>query len=165
MLSTLKPARAQHLAMAQLVGGESGSGIAVQEQNPVARIARLLAQETRRRRSRAAVHGYRDSLGPRRQLIDQRQLAACRCEHEIVLVELQPADCQSDDQHEGGKQGAEVSGEAAQCQPLMALRAASLSGRAISPVCDALISYEPLSAMGKNVALPYSASTHGSQRW
>ena len=155
----------QHLAMPQLVCGEGGSRIAVKEQYPVAGIACLLRGELDTGDRDAGVHGYGNSLGPRRQRLDERQLAACRCEHEIIFVEFEPADTESDDQHENGKREPKYSGEAAQCQPLTALRAASLSGRAISPVCDALISYEPLSAMGKNVAVPYRASTHGSQLW
>ncbi len=49
-----------------------------------------------------------------------------------------------------------------QCQLPTASRAAWLSGRASSPLCETLISYNAPSAMGRKVALPYRASTHGT---
>ena len=88
--------------------------------------------------------GNRDSLDVPGKILDHTEFAARRGEHELILVQHEPADRRPDRQHERCDRPsgtARDSLSAPQCQAADGVPRGLLSGRAIRPLCDTLISY------------------------
>ena len=90
---------AQRLAMPHLPGGEGGIGIAMQMQDPVARIVGAIRVKQDTCKFITAGGGDDGPLRVDRQVLQQVQPAACLGKYQLILVQLQPPESARFDQH------------------------------------------------------------------